>query len=526
MHDSINGRTYYSSEPKGFRVTKQENFSQSLLWELQRQYFARRGVNAWRQGEVPHYISSNPTVANSYAEMVVACWRDQNRLIASNQPFYLCELGAGSGRLAFHFLMRLAHLCQQSQIPLTSFRYVLTDYVQSNLDYWIQHPRFQPFFESGILDIALFDVNHDELLTLQLSGITISPQSLQRPLVAIANYLFDSIPQELYYLNNRQTYRCLVSLYCDRDPETLDPDSLLEHLNLQYDYQLAETQELEPQLHPLLTYLQQNLTDTHLLFPSAGLLCLQRLQQLSSQGLLLLSADKGSQSLANLQSNAPPQLITHGSFSLSVNYPIFQLFCEQMGGVALMPEIYNLGINIVCLIMCHWAKNYLTTQEAYQRHVREFGPGDFYQITKHARQYIDQMTWEDILAYLRLSYYDSHQFSRYLPRLLELAPTLYPHEQIAMREAIERVWQLYFPLGENGDLASEIASLFYKIGDYASALTYFQRSTEVYGQHPDTLINMAVCYRHLNQDVQADALLHQVLRYEPDNHKARTLLSE
>ena len=103
--------TKTKAEITGYIIAEKQPFSQSLLWEWQQHYFAEMGVEAWRQGEVPHYVTSNPTMANSYAEIVFALWRDQQRLgqpdKASDEPLYLCELGAGSGRFAFHFLKRL-----------------------------------------------------------------------------------------------------------------------------------------------------------------------------------------------------------------------------------------------------------------------------------------------------------------------------------------------------------------------------------------------------------------------------------
>ena len=87
-------------------IAKKQPFSESSLWELQQNYFAQRGVNAWRSGQVPHYVSSNPRLANSYAEIVIALWQDQQRLAFGTEPgepIYIVELGAGSGRFAFHF---------------------------------------------------------------------------------------------------------------------------------------------------------------------------------------------------------------------------------------------------------------------------------------------------------------------------------------------------------------------------------------------------------------------------------------
>ncbi len=545
------------AEATWYLLEKQQQFSRSLLWQLQQHYFAERGVEAWRQGEVPHYVTSNPTVANSYAEIVFAFWRDLHDFSSngtvSPEPLTLCELGAGSGRFAFHFLARLSHLCEQAGVPLASFRYVLTDLASSNLDFWQRHPRFQSWFDSGVLDVALFDVNQSTQLNLQRSGQILTSGSLQQPAIAIANYVFDSIPQELYYIHDHQCKHCVVSLMVEEDPNSLTAAELLTRLHYHYDYQDLATAavvppasavslpeiidsassglkrpvvalDLEAALQALLTSYQNQLSNTHLLFPAAGLRCLQRLKTLSQQGLMVLSADKGDRTLASLQGKSPPRLVHHGSFSLAVNYHAFQAFCQQSSGLALFPTCHHNSINVGCLLMVEDAANYHETQRAYRRHVQDFSPDDFYSITKHARQHIVTMTVEDILAYLRLSFYDSHQFARYLPRLLELAPGFDRNEQQAVIYAIAKVWELYFPLGETLDLAHQIANLLYAMDEYALALAYFQHSIEIYGQDTGTLYNMAVCYQLLGQDNQAEPLLQTILACDPNNQAANALL--
>ncbi|MDJ0596698.1 MAG: tetratricopeptide repeat protein [Pleurocapsa sp. MO_226.B13] len=510
---------------RGFCVAKSQLLSQSLLWTLQRDYFTQRGLNAWSQGEVPHYITSNPTIAIAYAEIVFAHWQDRAQHLTSAQPLYLCELGAGSGRFAFHFLTHLTQLCEQSHLPLTNFRYILTDFAQANLDAWNRHPQFRPFFQRGILDIARFDISRDNQLSLQHSGEILTPQTLERPLVVVANYLFDSIPQDLYYIDNGQVHTCLVSLFCQQDPKTLDSAELLEHIELHYDYQPTNFTDLDPHLQALLRHYQQRLTDTHLLVPSTGLLCLKRLQALSQQGLLLLSADKGKLDLSQLQGNRPPRLVTHhGCFSLSVNYGLFQTWCELQGGIALTPNTAHQSLCVIALIMSQHPERYRQTQWAYDRYVQTFGPDDFFRITKHLRQTLDQTSVADILAYLRLSHYDSHQFNRYLPRLQQLASDVSSQEHTAVLSAIDQVWQRYFPIGEDNDFAFKLASFCFQLQEYKRALNYFEQSIQIHGQQINTLFNMALCCQQLGHSHRANILLKQVLNLDPDHKQARDLL--
>src|SRR5579859_6270068 len=176
-------------------LERHQNFSRSLLWEVQRRYFSESGIDAWKREQVPDYVTSNPVVARCYAEMVLACWLDFQRLMPQDEkgtePFFLCELGAGSGRFAYHLLLQLTRLCEEARMPPGTFRYVLTDFTQRNLDFWRHHPCFQPFFASGMLDLALFDATQTEQLVLQVSCQRIGTGSLVRPLVVIANYFFD-----------------------------------------------------------------------------------------------------------------------------------------------------------------------------------------------------------------------------------------------------------------------------------------------------------------------------------------------
>jgi tetratricopeptide (TPR) repeat protein len=529
----VKSGSHNSSDPEqidtleeGYLLEECQVFSQSLLWELQRHYFMERGIEAWRKGEVPHYVAGNLMLANGYAEIVAGCLADQNRLAQSSEPLYICELGAGSGRFAFHFLDRLTRLCRQANLSPTAFRYVLTDAAALNLDFWRAHPRFKAFFDSGLLEVALLDISQSDQLTLQLSGQTLSAGSLNRPLVVIANYVFDSIPQDLFYLDDQQCHQCLVSLLVDEDPETLTVSELLERVQCHYDYRaLDHPPYQEPELTGLLDDYQHTLTDTHLLFPAAGLQCLQRLKSLSQQGLLLLSADKGDHNLSALHGRSVPEVIRHGSFSLNVNYHAFKTFCEQSGGIALFPDRHHDHINVNCLLMLSDAAAYVETQRAYQRHVQDFSPDDFYSVIRHARRHMEEMSLEEILAYMRFSYYDSHQFAKYLPRLIELAPELDLDERETLMDATERVWASYFPIGEELDLAYEIAGLLYEMDDFIGALTYFERSIEVYGPHTGTLYNMAACYQLVGQSERAESLLLQVLKHDPNNQEARDLLA-
>lgn len=503
---------------------ERQPFSRSVLWELQRHYFRTRSLAAWQQEEVPQYITTNPTVANSYAEIVFAFLRDDERLHGADaETIHICELGAGSGRFAFHFLCRLGDLCAQHGLPLTRFRYVLTDLVEANLSFFRGHPRFAPFFEAGVLDTALFDVVSSSTLALQGSGHTIDAGTLTRPLVVFANYLFDSVPQDLFHIQDGRCGRGLVTLAVDEDPRGLDPGELLARLDLRLEYEpLAGPAYEEPALQDVLDAYRRDVREAYLSIPSAGLRCLQRMKSWSSRGLLLVSVDRGYHRMAG-DANASAGFLRHGSFSLDVNYDAIARFCENDEGAALLPAFHHQSVSVSAFLMVDDAGEHVDTQRAYRRHVEEFGPDDFYTLTRYLRKHIESMSLEELLACVRLAHHDATQFARYLPRLLALAPDLDEDGRSAVATTIERVWALYFPLGDASDLAFDVARVLYEMDDYRGAIRFFQQSLAAYGEHTGTLCNIAMCHRMLGEDETAEALLAQVLACEPDNVAAQAL---
>lgn len=502
-----------------YLLEQRQPFSQSLLWDIQRHYFAERGAKAWRLGEVPHYVTSNPVIADAYAEIVFAFWRDRQALFPGEETLHICELGAGSGRFGFYFLQRLSRLCEQHDVPPRSFRYVLTDFTQSNLDAWRAHPRFREFFDSGLLDMALFDVSRSGELALQVSGDRFAAGEMRGPLVVIANYLFDSVPQELYYVKDGIAHECLVSLATDEDPQGLDAAELLERLRLHYDYLPC------PEQHGLPALYAQTLNDAHVLVPAQGLDCLKRLQTIAPKGVLLLSADKGEHRLEQIGQTFAPGLVRHGSFSLSVNYHAFKVFCEQAGGLALLEEQSHDGIQVVGLLMAERAPQYWQTLRAWQNRVQAFSPGEYLSVSQHARAYMPEMSLAAMLAYVRLGLCDSHIFAHYLPRLRALAPDFDAGERGRVIALIDEVWRMYFPLGEDRDLPYGMGCLLYEMDAYRQALVYFERSLEIYGAHTGTYYNMAVCHSLLDQPELAEPLARKVVAHDPENSEARELLA-
>ena len=73
-----------AKKEKIYQIEKEVPFAKSKIWDINREYYANTGINAWTtKGHlVPHYVSTNPSVANTYAEIALGFFRDRQSTCA------------------------------------------------------------------------------------------------------------------------------------------------------------------------------------------------------------------------------------------------------------------------------------------------------------------------------------------------------------------------------------------------------------------------------------------------------------
>ena len=260
-------------------------------------------------------------VGKTYAELIVGLLKDLATKHQLAETVYILELGTGHGRLAFHILKHLEKLISYLDIELPPYCYIVSDIVEENLSFYQKHPQFQCFLEQGLMDICYYDAVGGEELHLRYSGRRIAHQQLQQPLVVISNYFFDSIPTDLFHIHDQQISSCAISLHTSQNPSKMSGEELLNHLSLTYHKNpVVKPFYKEGIYNDLLEGYRDLILDSHIFFPHKSLQCLNKLKNLSKQGMMLLSMDKGFHELDELQQREEPKLASHGSFSIWVNY--------------------------------------------------------------------------------------------------------------------------------------------------------------------------------------------------------------
>jgi hypothetical protein len=528
-------------EPSLFVLEHNQRLSRSLLWRRQRAFYERQGIEAWRQGIIPNFITSNPVIGRAYAQVVLGWMRDwcgasrsaSGRLSAPEpgQPFYLIELGAGAGRFAFHFLEAFRRLHARSQLRDVAFRYVMADLPERNIEFWLSHPRLQPFLEEGLLDVARFDAEHDEQLVLRRSGTVLAPGTVANPLAVVANYFFDSIPQDAFTLSDGVLHECLVSISSPRPESEVEAEAedFLDQAKVSFeDHVVRGACYGDAELDGILEDYRERLDDTTILFPSGALRCLRRLQRLAGDRLLLLSGDKGHASEDELRERVSGvSLVRHGgAFSLMVNYDAIGRYFRLRDGHVLRPIHRHMSLHVGAFLLGQPPDGHGETELAYEDAIERSGPDDYSLLLKRMEKHLEEMQLEEILGLLRWSGWDPGMLMAAFSRLMAEAEDASEPLRQELCWALQQVWETDYPLGgeEDDDLAFHLGILLYVMDRPAEALTFFDHSLRVHGEEPGTYYNQGMCHVRLRDDARALACFERAVGMDADFDQAQEML--
>jgi tetratricopeptide (TPR) repeat protein len=486
--------------------------SQSGLWERQRQYYHEKGVQAWNTGTVPHYITNNPVIANAYADLIAAHIDDlaRHKALDLKKPVHVVEMGGGSGRLAFLIMRRLEAL--KDVLPV-KVRYVLTDFTTTNLGHWREHPSFAPYFAGGKLDLARFDVENDSVLELEMSGDKLDGTG--NPVFFVANYLFDTLTQDCFRINDGVLEEALPKITYAEDTTTVD-----------YTYVAAtEAPYGRSEYDEILRQYQQKLGDTSFLFPVGPLKCLEALMRIGGDRVCLITADKSWSRWEDLVGLGDPSLVAHGpSFSMTVNFHAMGMYWEGKGGHVLHTSPRDSMLQISCFCLGPPAKALARTRRAFEDRLDGFGPLDFFNLKSAISEVVESKSLRLGLELMRMSCWDPEilfELADGLATRLDDIPTLHKRELFL---ALTRSWQNYFPIGESKDVPFEIARILFRMEFFEQSLHFYEESLRLFGKHKMTFHNMGLCYYYMRRLSQAREAFESALELEPGYGVAREWL--
>ena len=508
-------------------IDDQVRFSQSSIWHAQREYYDKQGIAAWT-GDVPFYITSNAHIGGTYAALVIRFIQDWLRREPSaiDHVFYVIELGTGSGQFSYYFLRQFERLCHSLKLDHIKFRYVMSDFTEANINFWKEHPGLNTFVEKGLLDYAIFDVEHDSEVRLVHSGDVISPKSLVNPLIVFANYLFDSVVSDVFNVEQHQLYESLVTMRTPRQNTKDGKPISWEKVDVSYkDVPLKPDYYEDPVFNQVLKGYEKDLESGAFFFPVGSLRVIRQLCALSNNKLLLLTSDKGHIDLSELEEESHPELDFHGSFSVMVNYDaIGRYFAERDGDYymqcprdAIVTAAFLLGADI---------EELTEFQFALDQMVSEFSPADYFNIYENIESKPESYNIDTLASALSLSRWDPGLFDDVTERISECIEDADADLIEYLKRYLHRVAENYYHMPGSNDTIFEVGTFFQEVSEFETALEYFEKSRQYFPSTWELEFNCGYCYVQLEDYAQAIPYIEKALAHNPKSSETKELLKE
>lgn len=493
--------------------------SQSVIWSLQRDYYARRGLKAWSEDDVPSYITSNPFIAEVYAGIVAAFIDDcisrsasGAPRLSSEKPLRILEPGAGTGKFAYLFLRKLTALLEEKKIAPQVIRYCMTDCSQDLLAAWEENPYLARFTAAGILELGLLSAGEEN-----------APQSATHnpagPLVVIANYVFDSLPLDAFVIGGSKMEEALItsSTSSANDGSSPAPGSLQLSFN---NVPVPQQRYADKIWNGILEHYRSSVPAATIFFPAAALDLLQRLAASSNGCMLVLAADKGFTREENLAlRQGPPQLEFHASgncFSAIVNFDAIARYFWSTGGEAFLPRKHFSNLSLCAFLQHPPEQEFPATRQAYREASQVFGPDDLFTLMTWLESHLNELSIAQALSLLRLTRWDPTALMRLFPVIATKLRSVVA-ERIDLRDAVFNVMANCFPVSRSdNELAFYCGVILLELRFFAESMEMFTISEQTLGPSAATSYNLGLCMAGQGRSEEALAFMVKACDQDPN----------
>jgi len=494
--------------------------STSDLWGRLRRFYERRGPRAWAIDGVPNHVTINPGMARRYAHVALRYAQDCRRLgLGATGPFPVVELGAGSGGFGYRLHQALAGLAGTLALDDLRLVQVMSDVAASNLESWREQSGLGPLLAQGAVTAALFDA---------MAGEAVGPIGREptAPPVFVANYLFDSLPMDLFRVTGGQLHEALVTV--DAPPEGDEPPDL-SAVAIRWTYRPVSLPYYgDAALDATLAdCLGQARDDYWVLFPLGAMRCLARLRAMVDGPLLVIAGDLGSTRFPSFPLEEPQLVIPGAYFYAPVDFGLLAKYAARLDGHVvhqardrvLNISLFSFGVPFAQLRETKVAADIFFDMVSHSvvydsmRHMLESGapPSLPLFLDLAAAGSFDPVLFDGMVEVLQA----------------ELRAGIHPPELWEqLVEILDRFVGNVFVTPGGADTVFLIASLLQELQDYPRALAFYEQSSRLFGETSATLYNMGVCRYLAGQADEAVALLERVVALDPTHVMARGWIAQ
>lgn len=444
-----------------------EPVSQSPIWQMVRSYYRQMSLKAWHTSAVPNYITTNPFIASRYAMVIDGFFSEfskSRKTYTSEDPFYIFELGAGSGRFGYCFLKYFFSELERSIRGNGNFVYVMTDISKANIDFWRGHPQLQSFINRGVLDFAYLDVMAQESIELLVSGKKLGVGSTGTPMAVIANYVFDSLPHDLFEIRNGSLRARLIR--CRTNLGENDIAEIAQTTQIDYRAEKCEQDYYEnSDWNAVLEDYCKTEKNLNFAIPVGGLMAIEKMSSLTTGPMFMLASDFGDSDIISLRSLPKRHVATNGCYSVRVNFQAIAKYMSRVGGRFYSPGQSKSSLETVGLVMNMGSSKQKHLSHTFQTHINNFGPDEFFMMKKIVERNFDSHDFQHIIGILRMACWDAKIFTGCAPALKASFEALDPWQIKTVIQTLRNVDDMYFRCDDTADPAILIIDLLLTMGE-------------------------------------------------------------
>lgn len=453
--------------------------SESKIWNLQSEFYEEQGQRAWSERRVPQGPTTNCYLADTYAAIIAAFFRDLAR-VGWAEPPLIIEVGGGSGVLAWRILHRLLnhHLADEEIVP--AFNYLLTDGAESNIGNWKTKKRFDPLRKSGLLDFGTLWLSDTLEIHTENSGIISEKDLGKRPVILIANYLHCSIPCELYRIRNHHVSRELIALY-EKDPESIQKDAgPFERITAEFSSEERQAPYTgHARIDAILEEYRTLPGNPCIPVPEISIRFLEIFLR-RDVPFLKLAGDLGYTDESAFQEKSP--FIFKRYLAYYTNFHMMGEIVKSYGGTAQFQPFQDRHFSTVAFMRPGSVGTLKETKRVAKAKLYDITPIDAYEAMKTFRKHSVKVPYRQIASWLRLSRFDHRVARAAIPHLMREIKCGERFNVEHLRVMYLEAYEAFFPDGSNDGFDLDIARLFLVLGLHQDAHELLERAAAEFGQ--------------------------------------------
>ncbi|MEH6527756.1 MAG: hypothetical protein V7723_16935 [Sneathiella sp.] len=288
----------------------------------------------------------------------------------------------------------------------------------------------------------------------------------------IANYVFDGLPHDLFEIRNGQLRTRHIR--CKLDPVADDISDIAKTATIDYqDTDCAKNYYRHTGWNALLDKYRTEEKNLNFAVPVGGLTAIEKMSSLTTGPMFMIASDFGDSDMSAIRSLPKRHVATNGCYSVRVNFHAVSKYLEQIGGNFYAPEHSKSSLETVGLVTNLGKSKYKSLTHAFQSHIRNFGPDEFFMLKKVVERNFDSHNFQNIIGLLRISHWDAKFFCGCAPALKESLETLDLWQKKAVVQVLCNVDDTYFRCDNTVDPSILIIDMLLALGEHNCAQEMF-----------------------------------------------------